>query len=125
MLFETERAAREADLRSTTDGSSVLSAHLAALQAAYPDFYTANGCRGRRLVAEPLAEPLAEALKPSRRLKLTGCTPKSSASDSSYKAAFWAQTEENFCTDVPGTDGAATCLRFYCYQRRYHIAMKS
>ena len=116
VLFETERAAREADLRSTTDGSSLLSAHLSALQAAYPDFYTANGCRSRRLQPLEAAPADAEAAGAApeafaRQLKLTGCTPQSSASDSSYKAAFWAQTEENFCTDVPGTNGAAACYR--------------
>mmetsp|Transcript_87925 Transcript_87925/g.179605 ORF Transcript_87925/g.179605 Transcript_87925/m.179605 type:complete len:829 (+) Transcript_87925:46-2532(+) len=123
VLFGPEQTRRQTELQATDDGTALLEAHLTALKAAYPDYFSASNCRSRRLSAEEI-EVQTEATQPGNRLKaevlphaaprnlkldgLTCSPPTATQGDTSYKAAFWAQTEENYCIDIPPDTGSAS-----------------
>lgn len=68
VLFGPEQTRRQTELQATDDGTALLEAHLTALKAAYPDYFSASNCRSRRLSAEEI-EVQTEATQPGNRLK--------------------------------------------------------
>lgn len=113
VLFGPEQARRQTELGTSIEGTALLEAHLAATKEAYPDFFSTSNCRSRRLESYE-SEQISEAELPrnaaSRNLKLDGLTcspPKATMGDTDYKAAFWAETEENYCGDILPASGTA------------------
>eukprot|EP00435_Cladocopium_sp_Y103_P036524 s840_g9.t1 len=113
VLFGPEQTRRQTELQATEDGTALLEAHSTALKAAYPDYFSPSNCRSRRLAAEEVEVQTEEVLLHAapRKLKLDGLTcspPTATQVDTSYKAAFWRQTEENYCIDIPPDTGSAS-----------------
>ncbi|CAK9114439.1 Hypothetical protein SCF082_LOCUS53019 [Durusdinium trenchii] len=114
VLFSADLSQRSSELQSTTEGTALLQAHQAALRTAYPNFYTESGCRSRRLgdlddmSLRHDGQAGKAAQEDQRRLQSQlSCTPqRATLGDTSYKAAFWAQTEQNYCVDIPPDAGA-------------------
>lgn len=122
--FNPDKATKMATLKKTAAGRNILSNYETALKESYPDYKT---CGNRRLAgslqdaAEDVrlgARSRSSIEKVSRRLKkLTTCEPQRATLqglNETLRAAFWKDTETDYCSKVTDTNGLMETCETFC-----------